>query len=236
MTKFSLSALIAATAMTVAPFASSYAADLNFPHIETIGTSQISIAADVAMINVEVVVQEDSASAAKASSDKAVAEFIKRLKAQGVAAKDIQSANIRLNPRHLYDPETRINKEIGYQARRQVTVTVTELNKLNQILDSALANGINKINHINFKASQEQELIAKARAQAIQDAKQKAQALASGFDKELDGVWQIRYYEQRPVQPAMYRMKAGMKADIAESYQQAQTTISDRVEVIYRLK
>ncbi|WP_394201263.1 oxidative stress defense protein [Shewanella waksmanii] len=229
-------AIFAAAAMTTLPFTSSYAAELTFPHIETIGTSQVSIAADTAIVNVEVVVKEDTASAAKRSSDTAVAEFIKRLKAQGIAGKDIQSANIRLSPRHLYDAETRTNKEVGYQARRQVTVTVTEIDKLNAILDSALANGINKINHISFKASKEEHIIAQARSEAIKDAQQKAQALAAGFDRELDGVWQIRYYDQRPVQPAMYRMNAAMEADVAESYQQAQTTISDRVEVIYRLK
>ena len=212
------------------------AAELKFPHIETVGTSELVVKADMAELTVEVVTKADNPAKAKAGSDKAVSDFLARLAKSGIAREDIHSANLNLQPEYLYDPKTRTNKEIGYRASRQVVVTLRALDKLNDLLDSALQQGINRIHQINFKSSKEQEMIEQARLMAIKDAKQKAAALAEGFGERLDGVWEIRYQAQGPVRPMVYKMSAAARGDIAESYQEAQTSISDRVEVIYRLK
>ncbi|GIU44757.1 oxidative stress defense protein [Shewanella algidipiscicola] len=210
--------------------------ELNFPHIETVGTSQVMVKADMAEINVEVVSEAKTPADAKANSDKAVADFLARLAEAGVERDQIHSANLSLQAKQQYDSDTHTTTEVGYRASRQVTVTVVELKQLNKILDTALEQGINRVNNISFTSSKTDELIAQARKQAIADAQQKAKALAAEFGTEVDRVWQIRYYDQRQVQPVMYRMDATPKGNVAESYQQAQTTVSDRVEVIYRLK
>ncbi|WP_110455857.1 oxidative stress defense protein [Shewanella algidipiscicola] len=210
--------------------------ELNFPHIETVGTSQVMVKADMAEINVEVVSEAKTPADAKANSDKAVADFLARLAEAGVERDQIHSANLSLQAKQQYNSDTRTTTEVGYRASRQVTVTVVELKQLNKILDTALEQGINRVNNISFTSSKTDELIAQARKQAIADAQQKAKALAAEFGTEVDRVWQIRYYDQRQVQPVMYRMDAAPKGNVAESYQQAQTTVSDRVEVIYRLK
>ncbi|QYJ85670.1 oxidative stress defense protein [Shewanella mesophila] len=239
MKKSVLAAILSASLLT-ATFAitapKAQASDINFPHIETIGTSQIVVKADMAELNVEVVTEAKTPAEAKAGSDKAVADFIGRLTKAGVKREQIQSANLQLYPNHVYDPQTRTNNEVGYKASRKVTVTITELDTLNDILDSALAQGINRINNIAFKSSKEAELIEEARLLAIKDAQQKAKFLAKGFGERLAGVWEVRYFDQRPIQPVMYRMDAAPKGNVAESYQEAQMTISDRVEVVYRLK
>lgn len=239
MTKLPLARLITSSILATAlgfASATAMASGIDFPHIETVGTSQVMIKADMAELVVEVVSEAKTPAEAKANSDKAVADFLARLAEAGVERQHIHSANLSLQAKQQYDSDTRTTTEVGYRASRQVTVTVVELAKLNNLLDTALEQGINRINHIAFTSSKTAELIAQARQQAIADAEQKAKALAAGFGAELDRVWQIRYIEQRPVQPVMYRMDAAPKASIAESYQQAQTTVSDRVEVIYRLK
>ncbi|MCG9738030.1 oxidative stress defense protein [Shewanella insulae] len=212
------------------------AAELDFPHIETVGTSELVVKADMAELSVEVVTKADNPAKAKAGSDKAVSDFLARLARAGIARDDIQSANLNLRPDYQYDKETRTNKEVGYLASRRVVITLRTLDKLNDLLDSALQQGINRIHQINFKSSKEAEMIEQARLMAIKDAKQKAAALAEGFGERIDGVWEIRYQAQGPVRPMMYKMSAAAPGDIAESYQEAQTSIRDRVEVIYRLK
>ena len=228
------SSLVFTSSLLTLPSAS--AAELNFPHIETVGTSELMVKADMAELTVEVVTKADTPAKAKAGSDKAVSEFLSRLSKAGIARGDIQSANLNLQPQHLYDPETRTNKEIGYRASRQVTVTLRALEQLNELLDTALDEGINRIHQINFKSSKEAQMIAQARLMAIKDAQQKAAALAEGFGEHLDGIWEIRYQAQGSVRPVVYKMNAAAQGDIGESYQEAQTSISDRVEVIYRLK
>lgn len=213
------------------------AAEVDFPHIETVGVSLIQLEPDMADLNVEVAVTEKTAKAAKDNSDAAVAKFISRLTAAGVAKEQIHSANLNLQPQYVYTQD-KAPELTGYIASRQITVMVKELSRLNAILDSALEEGMNRVNNIALKSSKEAEYVAKARQAAIADAKQKAESLAQGFGENLGKIWQIRYYDQRPVQPVMLRMNA--KADyvgaVAESYQYGRVSIEDRVEVIYKLK
>lgn len=227
-----ISGLIASTSM-LAPV---HAADVDFAHLNTIGTSEVAVPADMAEVNVEVVIKAKTAQEAKRESDKAVALFLERLEKAGIDKALIQSANINLQPQYHYE-KNKPNQLIGYSANRRIKVTVMDLAKLNNILDSALEQGINRINNIALKSSKEAQYLEQARIAAIKDAQQKAKSLAEGFGEELDGVWEISYFEQRPVQPVMLRMNSEAKSfDAGPSYQQGQVTIQDRVEVTYRLK
>lgn len=236
MNKSSIAAIISTLILSSSITASALAADINFAHLETVGTSNILVTADMAEIDVEVVIKAKTAKAAKSESDVAVAKFIERLQKAGVSSKQIQSANINLQPQYHYQ-KNQPNKLTGYSASRRVTVTVVKLANLNNILDTALAQGINRINHIALKSSKEAEYLKQARLAAIKDAQQKATELAQGFGEKLDGVWLIRYFNQRPVQPVMMRMNAENDTyNVPQSYQQGQVTIQDRVEVTYKLK
>ncbi|AQS37966.1 hypothetical protein Sps_02814 [Shewanella psychrophila] len=233
MNKTLVAALISGSLIFTSPLIQ--AAELNFPHLETVGSSQLEVEADMAEINVEVAVKEKTAKAAKDTSDKAVAKFIARLKQAGISRDKIQSANLNLQPQYHYQKD-KPAELTGYSASRSLIVTVDDLSRLNEILDSALEEGINKINSIALKTSKEEEYMDKARLAAIADAQQKAKKLAEGFGEKIKGIWEIRYLNQRPVQPVMYRMNAAPSYDVAESYQQGQVSIRDRVEVIYKLK
>ncbi|PKH33579.1 oxidative stress defense protein [Shewanella sp. ALD9] len=238
MNKILLTSIISASLFTLTATSSLspvQAAELSFAHIETVGTSTIEAAADMAIINVQVSIEADSAKAAKDKADEAVSQFMQRLLKAGVDKKHIQSANLQLNPQYMY-VQNEPRKLTGYNASRQMTITVIDLNNLNELLDSALVEGINNVNNIELKSSQEAKIIAQARQAAIDDAKQKAQSLAKGFGEQIAGVWQIRYFPQQANQPEMYRASMKMNADVAQTYQQGQVNISDRVEVVFRLK
>ncbi|MFT6257325.1 MAG: hypothetical protein ACJAT8_001864 [Cellvibrionaceae bacterium] len=238
MNKILLTSIISSSLFTLTATSSLspvQAAELSFAHIETVGTSTIEAAADMAIINVQVSIEAASAKAAKDKADEAVSQFMQRLLKAGVDKKHIQSANLQLNPQYMY-VQNEPRKLTGYNASRQMTITVIDLNSLNELLDSALVEGINNVNNIELKSSQEAKIIAQARQAAIDDAKQKAQSLAKGFGEQIAGVWQVRYFPQQANQPEMYRASMKMNADVAQTYQQGQVAISDRVEVVFRLK
>jgi len=238
MNKTLLTSIISGALLTLtaaSSLATLQAAELSFAHIETEGVSTIEAAADMAIINVEVSVQAESAKAAKDKADSAVSQFMQRLLNADIDKKYIQSANLQLSPQYIYE-QKQPPKLSGYNASRQMTVTVMNLNNVNKLLDSALVEGINRVNNIELKSSQEANIIAQARQAAIDDAKQKAQSLAKGFGEQISGVWAVRYLPQQSPQPEMYRASMKMNADVAQTYQQGQVTISDRVEVIFRLK
>ncbi|GGP54149.1 oxidative stress defense protein [Shewanella saliphila] len=238
MNKLLLNSLISSTffALTAtSSLATVQAAELSFAHIETVGTSTIEAKADMAIISVAVSIEAANAKSAKDEADEAVSQFRQRLLEAGIDKKHIQTANLQLNPQYRYvqnEPKTLT----GYSANRQITVTVMNLNMLNELLDSALIDGLNQVNNIELKSSKEADMMAQARQAAIKDAKQKAESLAKGFGEQVAGVWQVRYFPTQSHQPEMYRASMKINADVAQTYQQGQVTVSDRVEAIFRLK
>lgn len=204
------------------------------PLLETVGVSQIQAEPDLAEVTVAVVAKGDNASSAKKQADNAVSAFIERLLASGVVKEDISSANLNLTPQYRY-PKEQEPELIGYRASRNVTLSLS-LPELNSVLDKALEEGMNNVRQISLKSSKEKQLRLQARDAAIADAKQKAKALAKGFDTKLDGVWSIRYFEQTPVTTLRFNVAEMKQAARDQSYQYGSVKFSDRVEVSYKLK
>ncbi|MBR9728530.1 SIMPL domain-containing protein [Shewanella intestini] len=227
----------------------------SFAHLETRGYSKIVTHADMAIINVAVISDAKTAQQAKTLSDNAVASLINKLtqaktsadkrsapkspQAKNTQAKinmaDIHTANLTLQPQ--YDRQKNQPRTlVGYQATRQVSVTVRQLSQLNDILDNAIINGINRINYIEYQTSQAVKIKQQARQRAIKDAQQKAKDLAEGFNTEIQGVWRIRYQDHQ-VHPVRQQMRAmALEDSISQSYQQHDVTITDNVDVTFRLK
>ncbi|ELR65339.1 Hypothetical protein C942_01126 [Photobacterium marinum] len=215
-------------------FAGAASAQMTVPHLETVGSGEVSAQPDMAEFSVAVEENRPTAKEAKQAVDKAVTAFVERLLAQGVERSDIQSANISLQPQYHY-PKDKKPELVGYRANRYVTVTVRDLDKLNTYLDNALGDGINRINNINLKVSNEDEYIEKARQAAIKDAIAKAESLAKGFGEKLDGVWRITYQVASP-RPVMMRMAMDAAPEVSATYQDTEITIRDRVEVVFKLQ
>ncbi|MDX1304124.1 oxidative stress defense protein [Photobacterium sp.] len=211
------------------------AADVDFPHLETTGMGEVMAQPDMAVFTVEVVETRQTAKEAKLAVDKAVTAFNERLKQQGVDRTDITSANITLHPQYHY-PKDKQPELTGYRASRHITVTVKLLEKLNEYLDGALGDGINRINHIELKVSNEAEFIEQARQAAIKDAREKAESLAKGFGESIEGVWKITYHAASPRPIMMRAMAMDAAGETAATYQDAHMTIRDRVEVVFKLE
>ncbi|WP_330961848.1 oxidative stress defense protein [Photobacterium sp. 53610] len=209
-------------------------ADDNFPRLETIGVGEVTAQPDMAMFTVAVEETRKSAQEAKQAVDKAVTAFMDRLQKSGVKRADIESANIYLHPQYHRSSDNP-PELVGYQATRQVTVMVRDLDKLNTYLDNALGDGINHIQNIELKVSDAEKYQEQARQAAIKDAKSKAKSLAKGFDTNIDGVWNIRYFDPMP-RPVMGRMAMDAAVETKATYQDAEITFRDRVEVVFRLE
>lgn len=203
------------------------------PYLETTGIGEVEVKPDMADINIAISISKPTAQEAKDASDEAIISLLKRLNTMQVAREDIKSANISLYPNYSY-PKNAEPKLIGYKANRSVTITVRDLKNLNDLLDGALADGLNKISGINLRSSKEAELKEQARSKAIEDAINKANALAHGFNQKISGVWNIRYNSNHIARPMMLRMEA--KAASADmGYVDSKINIKDQVDVTFTL-
>ncbi|HHF2915772.1 TPA: oxidative stress defense protein [Vibrio diabolicus] len=205
-----------------------------FAHVTTTGYGEVIATPDMATFSVKVVDTTMTAEQAKQSVDKTVEQFLKNLSDAGLSKDNVTSSNLYLAPQYHY-PKSGKAELVGYRASRSIDVTVTDLKNLNQYLDMALEAGINQVDNIQLKVSHQAEYQQKARMAAIQDAREKAASLATGFEKKLGDVWQINY-RQMHVQPVLMRSMAMDSKEGANSYQDSTMIIRDQVDVIYKLK
>ncbi|MET2900932.1 oxidative stress defense protein [Vibrio rotiferianus] len=205
-----------------------------FAHVTTTGYGEVVATPDMATFSVKVVDTTMTAEQAKQSVDKSVDEFLKKLSDAGLSKDNVTSSNLYLAPQYHY-PKSGKAELVGYRASRSINVNVSDLANLNKYLDMALESGINQVDNIQLKVSNQAEYQQKARMAAIKDAKEKAASLAVGFEKKLGDVWQISY-NQMNGQPILMRSMAMDAKQSSNSYQDSTLVIRDQVDVVYRLK
>jgi uncharacterized protein YggE len=85
----------------------------NGPHIVTSGTASVAAVPDIATLAIEVNVAAKDAASAKKQADDRVAQYLSFLEKNGIAKKDINSANLRTQPDYDYQNGKSILK--GYR-------------------------------------------------------------------------------------------------------------------------
>jgi uncharacterized protein YggE len=112
----------------------------------------------------------------------AMTQVVAALKAHGLPAKAIQTADISLNADYDY-AQNQPPRLTGYQASNQVTITVDDLGKLGPTLDAVVAAGANQISRISFGLKDPGAVEDAARLAAVKALRAKAElyAAATGY-------------------------------------------------------
>jgi hypothetical protein len=125
-----------------------------------------------------------TASAALSANAAAATKVIAALKAAGIAAKDIQTQQVSLSQRLSDDGQTLL----GYNASSSVAATLPSITKAGEVIDGAVAAGADSVDGPALTLSNEKALEQKALASAVQDAKARAQALATAAGVSLGSI------------------------------------------------
>ncbi|RUO60555.1 SIMPL domain-containing protein [Pseudidiomarina insulisalsae] len=169
--------------------------------------------------------------ALKAHVDDITANLLNYLRQQGVAERHIQSYAIRLFPQYRYTEGEQ--KLTGYQVNRRMVVDFTEPQLHTDFLEYALRNGVQRINEPSYRISDAEELYRQTVAQAIMNARAKAEHMATAAGTQIIGIREIREsMQQAPVM--RYRM-AEMSDSGSNVSLPGQQTVEAQVEVIFLL-
>lgn len=163
-------------------------------HITVLGHAQVESNPDLAIISFEVRQLESTSLEAKSVVDKRVNNFLIKLSKFSIDKKNISASNIRVEPSYSYVK----NKQqlMGYTAKRQLKVTLSDITKLNDLMDTALGEKINQIKNIELKSSQEQKMQDEALQLAVENAKQQGRSLANAFGAQLGSVYSVNTIKQ----------------------------------------
>ena len=196
-------------------------------------TGTVAAEPDIAHISAGVTTEGDTARDAIARNNTVMAKVIEGLKAAGVAARDIQTTTLNVEPRYSQPKDGRPGTVSGYRVVNQVRLTVREVKRLGEVLDQAIALGANQINSIGFDIANAETLKDEARKQAMANAKRRAELYATAAGVQLGHVLRI----SESVMEAIGRPMAGRAMAASSVPIEAGTrTLTVEVHVTYALR
>lgn len=184
MTKPALA--IAAAALAV-PAAAAAAPQVTIapsgPVVELSVFETVDIAPDTATISAGVTSEAPTATEALRQNSTEMQKVVDRIKALGIATRDIQTTGINLNPRYDYDQSNQRPIFRGYQASNRVSVTLRKIEETGRVLDALVAAGATDLNGPSFSVADDTAAKDQARSRAVAraDAQAKAYAAMLGF-------------------------------------------------------
>lgn len=177
------------------------------------GEGEARVAPDLATIQLGVTTQAASAAEAMRQNSDQQQAVIAALTGAGIGDADIQTAGLNLSPVMDY-AEGRAPSVTGYQATNMVSVRVTDVARLGEVLDAIVAAGANEINGISFVRDDSRGAQDEARRAAVEDARHKAEVLAEAAGLTLGPVLVLRDTPQ-PEGPRPMMMEARAVKDSA---------------------
>ena len=163
---------------------------------------------------------------------------IEALKEAGIADEDIQTDYYSVNILRDYSENADPTLITGFEIVNQLRVTVRETDQLGELLDAAVNAGANSIYGVTFYVDDQTEAASEARAEAVEDARTKAEELAAAAGMTLGPVVAISEGTSPLVSP-VYDMArgGGMGAgQAAVPVEPGSTTVAVDVTMTFELR
>ena len=181
------------------------------------GEATVSAPPDAVTINAGVTSQGKTAKLALDANSRAMAQVFAAMKAQGLADRNIRTANLNLEPQYAPEPPGGIQDFnarpiIGYRVNNNVNVTIEDPAKAGAVLDALVQAGANQAGGITYILRNDKEVLAQARTAAVKDALSRAQTYAAAAGVGLGPIHEISDNGAGPVTPRFETaMLAGAK-------------------------
>jgi uncharacterized protein YggE len=196
---------------------------------------------DMALVQAGVVSEAATAGEALAANTAAMGRLVEALKAEGIEARDLQTANFSVEPRYSQPPQNYDGSEpfepkiVGYSVRNELSVRIRDLAKIGALLDRAIAEGANSVSGPTFSVDQPKALEDEARRAAMRDAMARGALYAEAAGVALGPIARIEESVAQWPQPVPFAAMAREAADAPVPIEGGELTFRAQVSVTWRL-
>ena len=159
--------------------------------VQVTGTGRVKVKPDIVRVRIGVQTQAKTATEALSMNNDQMQGVLNALESAGIPANSVQTQTVNLQPQYSNPQQSSVREINGYIASNIVSVEAGQVDKVGEILDTAIKAGGNTIEGIQFDVSDTSAVMDQARDQAMQDAKRKADQLVTAADAELGPVLTI---------------------------------------------
>ena len=169
------------------------------------GHGEIRAEPDQAVLSVSVMALNKDSEQAKLEADKKYKAVLAATEKRKIERLDIRSSSINVRPEYRWQNNSQTL--IGTRVSRSITITVKKIDHVAQLLHDLIEGEISTVNSVQTGFQDRKSLERKALSAAIEDAKEKAEFLATQFGKKLGSAYTISETSQ-PAAHRQYRSEA----------------------------
>jgi uncharacterized protein len=193
-------------------------------------------APDIATAQIGVQTRDPDAVKATGANTTKMTAIITALKAQGIQEKDIQTTNFSVSAQQDVDASGQPKGTMTFIVENTVNITVRDLSKVGEVLSASVDAGANNIYGVSYSVADQSGLEAKARDQAMADAKARATQLAKDAGTTLDGPITIsETMNNGPIPYFAARGAAVAPSSAPVPVQSGQISVQIQVNVTYQM-
>ena len=207
--------------------------------ISVTGTATSSVEPDLLIVTFGVETQEKTAKEALESNSNMLNEAVNAVKALGITDDELSTARMNIFP--VYDSYRdeltgKYTQELlGYRVTNSLTVETSKLDSAADIIDSAVAVGVNRVDNVMFTLSPQKELTVKDAliSKAVENAQSKAEKALTPLNHKIIGVKAVSLSEFGipPPVPIMRGMEYDMAMAESASFKAAPPVFSSEQDV-----
>lgn len=205
--------------------------------VSVTGTATATAEPDSALVQMGVSIRATELAAAQrgvADKTNALLAMTDRL---GIDRGDVDTTGANVRPEYRWNRNTEQQEFVGYLAERQISVTLKALDKLGQLIEGAVAAGVNQVSPPVLKSSERESAYREALKLAALDAKGNAEVLAASLGATLGEAVTVNASSVVPFQPRPMMEMAAVARDsnAPASYNPGDLTFNATVSVTFTL-
>ncbi len=161
---------------------SANAGQLDSHTIVVSGYAELLVNPDHATVDIGVVTSDKVTTKALQANNVEMQRVVAAIKALGIPEDAMQTSEFSISALHPKSKDGDSDDEsvtLGYQVSNKVTVSVTDLKKVADVIDAAVSAGANSSNSVNFNLKNHSAFDDQALAAAVRDARHNADVMAS---------------------------------------------------------
>ncbi len=157
--------------------------NLSEGEIKVIGEGIVTIQPDKGSVKLGVEIENKELMKAQTDNAKAISSIMNALQQIGVSAEHIQTDQFTIYPMYDYVDGKQIFR--GYRVEHLLRITVSNLENIGLVVDTAVEHGANRVSNISFQVSNSAEVYRVALKKAVEDAVKKAYTIAKSFNLSI---------------------------------------------------
>ncbi len=212
------------------------------PLITVSGQAEMNVTPDRAVLSLRVVTLDKDINKSKDLNDDRVKKTLALAKKFDIKPENIQTSYISIDEDYSDSTTTRPAVFQGYRVTKRISITLTDLKRLEDLLSEIIKAGVNRVDGLSFETSQLRRYKDQARAMAMRAAKEKATAMAGEIGQDIGKAFSIdEEVEQRDYTSNNFSVngRGSMPGDYSDSggtIAIGQIKVTARVTVSFELK